>query len=142
MKGFQFWIRLTPCSPIFLFLNIYSCYFVRHCGSRTAGEALFCNSPKEYPEKAATIAAPLKKTQGFPLRQHHYHAVPELAHAEQHVRSDSWHKKAHDNSTASMACQGGLRVKVTSKTGVSLYLMNSNMCTVFSFLNLFSLFVC
>ena len=29
------------------------------CVSRTAGEILFCYSPKEYPEKAATSATPL-----------------------------------------------------------------------------------
>ena len=40
--------------------NSCSLLLVRHCRSRTAGEALFCYSPKECPEKAATSATPLK----------------------------------------------------------------------------------
>ncbi len=51
-----------------LVVSIYLVLLVRHRGSRTAGEVLFCYSPKEYPEKAATSATPLQKTQGFPFR--------------------------------------------------------------------------
>ena len=69
-------------------LSIYFRLFVRPCGSRTAGEVLFCNSPKEYPEKAATSATPLEK-QGYPLRQHHYHAAPELAEDAQTAGAES-----------------------------------------------------
>ena len=31
--------------------------------------------------------------------QYHYHATPELAHVEKHVRSDMLAQKAHDNDT-------------------------------------------
>ena len=40
--------------------SIYLFLLARPCGSRTAGEVLFCYSPKEYPEKAATTTTPLK----------------------------------------------------------------------------------
>ena len=88
------WISTISFTLLFLGLvfSSYLCHLVRPCGSRTAGEVLFCNSPKEYPEKAATSAAPLEK-QGFPLLQYCYHAAPELAHVEKHVHSDSWHRK-------------------------------------------------
>ena len=51
----------------FSFIDIYCGIFVRHCGSRTAGEALFCYSQKKYPKKAvATPGAPVKDT-GVPI---------------------------------------------------------------------------
>ena len=34
------------------------------CGFRTAGEVLFCYSPKEYPEKAAPHRLPREKHSG------------------------------------------------------------------------------
>ena len=39
--------------------TIYKLCLPGHCGSRPAGEVLFVYSHKEYPEKAATSAAPL-----------------------------------------------------------------------------------
>ena len=51
----------------FGFIDIYCGIFVRHCGSRTAGEALFFCSQKKYPKKAvATPDAPVKGT-GVPI---------------------------------------------------------------------------
>jgi len=51
--------------------------------------------------------------------------------ASMHVNSQKtlrqFSQKAHDNGTASMACGGGRKVKVTSKTGATVYLMNLNM---------------
>ncbi len=41
---------------------------------------------------------PVKGT-AFPFSQHRYHAAPELAHVEKHVRSDMLAQKAHDNDT-------------------------------------------
>jgi hypothetical protein len=54
---------------IFYFLLIGICLggLVRHCGIRTAGEALFCYSPKKYPKKAATTSTPLHKDAGIPI---------------------------------------------------------------------------
>ena len=45
----------------FLLLIIISdlCVILRDCGSRTAGEVLFCYSPKKYPKKAVATLAPL-----------------------------------------------------------------------------------
>ncbi len=71
-----------------LLFNIYLLLFVRHCGSCTAGEVLFCYSPKEYPEKTATSATPLKK-QGFPFIRQRYHAAPELAKNAQTTGAES-----------------------------------------------------
>ena len=47
--------------------SIYGFNLVRHCGSRTAGEVLFCYSPKKYPKKAATTTTPLQKNTGVPI---------------------------------------------------------------------------
>ena len=85
-------VGAESCSAILFFcglmFGIYWVLFVRSCGTRTAGEVLFCNSPKEYPEKAATSATPLEK-QGYPLRQCHYHAAPELAEDAQTTVAES-----------------------------------------------------
>jgi len=80
-------------------------YLLRLCGSRTAGELLFClQQQKSNQKNAATTATPLQKTQGCPLKNSGYHAAPELAHVKRHVRSDMLGQKAHDNRYSSMAC--------------------------------------
>ena len=57
------------------------------------GEVLFCNSPKEYPEKAVTTPdAPVKST-GVPIDVYPVSSVKKLAHVEKHVRSDSFHRR-------------------------------------------------
>ncbi len=39
--------------------GFYDLCLLKHCGSRTAGEALFFYSQKKYPKKAATPTTPL-----------------------------------------------------------------------------------
>ena len=46
--------------------GIYGWFLVRHCGSRPAGESLF-STAKKVTKKAATTAAPRKKTRGSHL---------------------------------------------------------------------------
>jgi len=49
---------------IVLVFSIYDFDLFRHCGTRTAGEVLFCYSPKEYPEKAVPVRLPRKNIRG------------------------------------------------------------------------------
>ena len=92
------WFFLFSGFSAFLFSLIYRVLFFRHCGSRTAGEVLFCYSPKEYPEKTGTLAAPLKSRgshrKGFVsmLCQNSQKTLRQLA------------QKADANNPFSMAC--------------------------------------
>ena len=45
--------------------DIYGLLFIRHCGTRTAGESLF-SAAKKVTKKAATTAAP-RKRHGVPI---------------------------------------------------------------------------
>ena len=111
------YMDILDCFRVLLGLvfRIYLGVFVWHCGSRTAGEVLFCYSPKEYPEKAATSAVPLEK-QGFPLMQYCYHAAPELVHVEKHVYSDSWHRKPMITAPPQWLAEVGKSQQHTLKT--------------------------
>jgi hypothetical protein len=74
---------------------------------------------------------PLKK-QGYPLRQHHYHAAPELAHVEKHERSDSWRRKPMIMALPQWLAKVGNRSK--SKTvSILSTLIFSSCLFVFSF---------
>ncbi len=54
-------LRVGTHTFLISLVGIFFVHFVRFCGSRTASEVLFCNSPKKYPKKAATSATPRKK---------------------------------------------------------------------------------
>jgi len=57
-----------------------------------AGRVTLCQQPQRVTRKGRHISYAPKK-QGFPLIQRYYHAAPELAHVEKHVRSDSCRRK-------------------------------------------------
>jgi hypothetical protein len=89
-----------------LFLPVVYYYDWCHlidCGSRTAGELLFCQQQQKSNQKnAATSTTPLVE-QGYPSSQQYYHAVKKLAHKTTHgLRQFS--QKAHDNTATSLAC--------------------------------------
>ncbi len=79
---------------------------LRHCGSRTAGEVLFCYSPKEYPEKAATTATPRKK-HGVPIESAH---LP-CREKTRKKRSDSFHGKLMADALSQWLAEVDLKSK-------------------------------
>ena len=76
-----------------LVVGICFVFFVRDCGIRTAGEALFCYSLKKYPKKAATTATPLQKDAGVSIYVHPFSCCARTRKR----RSDMLAQKAHDN---------------------------------------------
>ena len=54
-----FYPLVTFVFILYFMVSIYLSLLFWPCGFRTTGEALFCNSPKEYPEKTATTTTPL-----------------------------------------------------------------------------------
>ena len=91
--------------------NSYCWCLVRHCGSRTAGEVLFCYSPKEYPEKAvATPGAPVKDT-GVPIE-----AQRVTCCARTHPRKACGLRQAGTESSCYPLCLNGLaNAKINQK---------------------------
>jgi len=74
---------------VFWGVSIYLGVLVRHCGFRTAGEALFFYSQKKYPKKAATTpGAPVEST-GVPIEG----AQVSCCEKTRKRRSDSFHRK-------------------------------------------------
>ena len=82
----------------FIFLTFTERLYLDIAGLAPLARYSLSTATKSTQKRPPRQLRPVKDT-GYPFSHYRYHAVPELAYVEKHVRSDMLAQKAHDNDT-------------------------------------------